>query len=107
MVDWPGVCEKYAWDAKALCGPVIMADSRMKNPTHNCVHGHPERCAAHKPPLVGGKPFQLQDHASELTALGLTKVYPELATDHKAGKKPPGVPKKQGNALVYPARHFA
>lgn len=36
--DWPGICEKFGWDANTLCGPVTMNLTAMKqNRAHTCM----------------------------------------------------------------------
>ena len=100
-VNWPEVCKHFSWDPKLYCGPVVMSGS--SSPERACGHG----CAKHVWPKVNGQTFKLEDHRDELNRLGLTGVKKELQDDKKANKPPPGVPKKVGTALVYPARHFA
>ena len=81
-----------------------------RNPEANCVFGHSKGCQAHRPPQVNGKPFHLRDHLSTLQEKGLAKRIAQLRAEVEADKKPPGQAKKlpwSGNALVYPARHFA
>jgi hypothetical protein len=72
----------------------------------NCPWGHAAGCAKHGLPILKGKAFALTDYAKELTDLGLTKRRKELEKDVERGH-PPGTPKKVGDTLVYPARHFA
>ena len=78
-----------------------------KTPEGNCCFHHPAGCALHNPPKVHGKPFVLSEHKSQLEELGLTVYKKELADMRKAGGKPPGTPRKIGNAMVYPVPHFA
>ena len=84
--------------------------SMGKNQEKNCVFGHAKGCPAHRAPQVNGKTFNLRDHLDTLQTMGLTKRVAQLRVEVDAGKKPPGQAKKlpwSGNALVYPARHFA
>jgi hypothetical protein len=37
MVDWPGVCRKYGWDAGQLCGPVVMSGNTVKGREYDCM----------------------------------------------------------------------
>lgn len=37
LIDWPGVCRKFGWNHKDLCGPVIMTFSKDRNRDHNCM----------------------------------------------------------------------
>jgi hypothetical protein len=60
----------------------------------------------HRRPVINGKPFHLDDYKEQFTKLGLTKFCPELKEEARLSKNPPGTPKKVGNTLVYPARHF-
>lgn len=49
LVDWPGICSKYGWDANKLCGPVIMSHARNRDT--NCMDaGH--RCVPPPPPVI-------------------------------------------------------
>jgi hypothetical protein len=100
-VDWPGVCKHFGWDPKLYCGTVVMSSST--SPEKACGQG----CAKHVWPKVDGKTFRLEDHRETLIRKGLTSVKKELQDDKRANKPPPGVPKKVGAALIYPARHFA
>ena len=101
-VDWPNICKLKGWDMAKYCGPRVMAMG--SDPDRYCCYG----CPKHAPqPMVDGKPFDAAEHRDQLNALGLTGVKKELQEDRKAKRKPPGVPKKVGAALVYPARHFA
>ena len=61
----------------------------------------------HQAPKVAGREFRMADHIHELESKGLILRPPELAAEVAAKKPPPGVPKKVGDALIYPARHFA
>ena len=103
MVDWPGICKLLGMDPE-LSGPVICGVG--KDPAANCPWGHTKNGPKHQKPIVNGKPFHLNDHKERLTKLGLTTFRPELKAEAAAGKPPPGVPKKVGTTLVYPARHF-
>ena len=101
-INWPGICDKFGWDKTKYCGPKTMAMG--SDPDRYCCYG----CPKHAPqPMLNGKPFDAAEHRDELNALGLTGVKKELQEERKAKSKPPGVPKKVGAALVYPARHFA
>ena len=101
------MCKHYGWDAKKLCGPVVMAYD-LGGKEGNCNNEkHSLGCAHHLQPFVGGKPFASIDHRDELAKLKLCWEPPELARDHKANKKPPGSAKLVDGVLVYPARHFA
>ena len=106
-IDFPGICQKFGWDPKKLCGPCICAMTKL--PEENCPEewNHPRGCAAHKLPLVDGKPFRFIDHVDELTKLGLTMRGDGLVKMRKEGKKPPGTPKDVRGLKVYPAWHFA
>jgi hypothetical protein len=99
FVRWPDIGKKYGWDSEALCGPTVMAAGNTPNCDGQCGKSH-------KAPLVGGKPFKLADHRETLVAEGLTKVQAKLQEEARARAKPPGQPKKIGNIMVYPARHF-
>ena len=68
----------------------------------NCCYGHKSGCAAHKLPLVDGKPFRFLEHRPMLLQAGLTTKHPELTEG-----KPKGAPKKVNGVLVYPPPHFA
>lgn len=38
LFDWPGICKKYNWDADALCGPVTMNLTAIRqNRSHTCM----------------------------------------------------------------------
>ena len=76
------------------------------NPEGNCCYGHKAGDKMHQLPMVKGKPFSCKEHRRDLVELGLTVQRKELKEEMKAGKPIPGVPKKVGAALVYPARHF-
>ena len=104
-IDWLGVCKKFGWDAKKLCGPVIMGMG--KNIEWNCPCGHELGDPAHKRPEVKGKTFRAEDYKEELEKAGLVKRCQELVDDRKTRKPPPGTPKMVGGAKVYPMRHFA
>ena len=102
---FPDICEEMGWDKAKLCGPVIMNAGGF--PEGNCCFGHPAGSPLHTPPMVKGKAFALADHKERLQSLGLTVQRKELAAMREAGGKPTGVPKKIGNALIYPVQHFA
>ena len=72
-----------------------------------CCLGHPVGSPLHKQMTYKGKPFFAKDHEKEFTQLGFTMKRDELAQEIASGAKPPGQPKKVGNVLVYPTRHFA
>ena len=105
-VDFPGICKKYGWDAKKLCGPCVCAMGN--DPEAYCPEewNHARGCAAHKPPAVNGKPFKFYDHLDELTKEGLTSRGEGLVKMRKEHKKPPGTPKDVRGLKVYPAWHF-
>lgn len=106
-VDFPGICKKYEWDATKLCGPCICGMGG--DPEENCPEewNHPRGCAAHKHPLINGKPFRMTEHAAELTKEGLAVQTDGLKKMRKERRKPPGAPKDLRGMKVYPAWHFA
>ena len=102
----PEICKHFGWDPAKICGPTLFAQS--EHPEANCCFGHTLGCTLHKArPLVNGRPFVLSEHSAKLEELGLIVRRPELAALRNQGKKPPGVPRKIGDALVYPLPHFA
>ena len=92
-------------DAAKLCGPVIVA--RGGFPEGNCCYGHPLGSPLHKPPIVAGKPFAINDHHKKLMELGMVGTKSELVAMAEAKGTPSGTPRKIGHALVYPVPHFA
>jgi hypothetical protein len=103
LVDWPGICKLLGMDPK-LSGPAILGVGN--DPNANCPWGHKKGGPMHRRPTINGKPFHLDDYKEQFNKLGLTKFCPELKEEVRLNKKPPGTPKKVGNTLVYPARHF-
>lgn len=71
-----------------------------------CCWGHPNGSPLHKQMMYKGKPFVAREHEKEFVSLGFTSRQDELAQELATGAKPPGQPKKVGNTLVYPTRHF-
>ena len=102
---WPQVAAHLGIDPN-LCGPCTMAfnEKRREEP---CPWGHAPGCAAHKIPMVKGKPFSMPEYQPELDRLKLTEVRDELKAEKAANKKPPGPPRKVNGTDVYPTRPFA
>ena len=105
LVDWPGVCKHFGWERSKLCGPVIMGVN-PQTAHRNCPAGHPEKCSAHEPPMVNGKPFALVDHRKQLVEAGLTTYREKLKAMQAKKGKPSGKPTKTGALTIYPAPHF-
>ena len=49
LVDWPGVCTKYGWDGKELCGPFVMSfKGKRDEDCPDITHGYaPARYGPH------------------------------------------------------------
>ena len=102
--NWPGICAKYNLDASKICGPTAVG--RAHNGEGNCCYAHAAGCDLHKC-LINGQRFDFDKAKNALMKANLIQTRPELKEERDQNKNPPGTPQKQGQVLIYPARHFA
>ena len=105
-MNYPGICKELGIDPAQHCGPVMMQTGLFATREGNCCYNHPKGSPLHNLPVLKGKTFALEDYQERLEAKGLVVKKKELAAMKRKGDKPPGTPRKVGNALVYPVPHF-